>query len=418
MIIKTLYGHTAQSRVHSTSALIPLLLNCPQRAPSVLSRRHYSPRTKPRAPTTAPEAVPKTPSPVSPIPGEQHLDPINPPPSTRPPPLEVPDTNPAISKLSNLIATGKAYLRFYKSGLKNTWRNWRALDAVRDRHNIRSTHSNSLFQAVTSPGSTFSRSDYQLLRRGSRDVRRLLPFGVVLAICGEFTPFVVLFMSSVVPKICWIPAQVLADKKKWEDRRKTSFRNLAEVHSAAEARDKAYAMAAKAREEGKDLKEATDLLKKLSAKPPPPPHMAPTGSQPLTLIEVKHMLVSLRLMPPFLVNGLTGPIGLRRLQRYTKYLVLDDMLIQRGGGVAALNDEELVIAAEERGLDTLGVQTDVLRRRVQEWVDEVLEKCKSSYHDGWVTMGEMLVTRPEEWVELRDEDKRRSEAESRVNMPA
>src|SRR6202042_2549273 len=60
---------------------------------------------------------------------------------------------------------------------------------------------------------TISRREYQLCLRTSHDIRKLIPFGLILVICGEFTPLVVLALgSTVVPSTCRIPKQVIKDQ--------------------------------------------------------------------------------------------------------------------------------------------------------------------------------------------------------------
>ncbi|CRK26510.1 hypothetical protein BN1708_004238 [Verticillium longisporum] len=57
---------------------------------------------------------------------------LNPPASTRPAPLNLPRRDPEASTFSHLLATGKAYISFYKTGLKAVFTNRRLLRETDD----------------------------------------------------------------------------------------------------------------------------------------------------------------------------------------------------------------------------------------------------------------------------------------------
>jgi hypothetical protein len=141
--------------------------------------------------------------------------------STRPAPLETPEAPqphghdgaiPISARLSYLYRLGKSYLSFYKTGLKNVWFNYKEYRKIKER-----LGSFPLGDVVKYGGKdgrpTISRREYQLYLRTRHDIRKLIPFGLILAICGEFTPLVVLFLgSAVVPSTCRIPKQVVKDR--------------------------------------------------------------------------------------------------------------------------------------------------------------------------------------------------------------
>ena len=112
------------------------------------------------------------------------------------------------------------------------------------------------------------------------------------------------------------------------------------------------------------------------------------------------MLVTLRIAPSWFINILTAQPLLLLMRSRLQYLILDDILIERARGVQHLSDVELQTAAEERGLDVLGVQKDVLRRRLEEWMRIARKGVEKSYYEGYMTMGELLVTRPDDWVRI------------------
>jgi hypothetical protein len=141
--------------------------------------------------------------------------------STRPAILETPETPqphghdgaiPISVRLSYLYRLGKSYLSFYKTGLKNVWFNYKEYRKIKER--LGSFPLNDVVKYGGKDGRpTISRREYQLYLRTRHDIRKLIPFGLILAICGEFTPLVVLFLgSAVVPSTCRIPKQVVKDR--------------------------------------------------------------------------------------------------------------------------------------------------------------------------------------------------------------
>lgn len=131
-------------------------------------------------------------SPEKPPPADSELisDPLNPPASTRPPPLDVPARDLSTNLFVYLFRVGKAYTTFYKTGLKAILTNRRL--------------SRNL------PAANPTRADVLLYRRVRHDLQRLPLFAVILLVCGELTPFIILLFPSLSPYTCRIPAQVAA----------------------------------------------------------------------------------------------------------------------------------------------------------------------------------------------------------------
>jgi LETM1-like protein len=133
--------------------------------------------------------------------------------STRPAPLDLPDgptrekngSVPIQNRASYFYQLGKAYLKFYKTGFKNIWSNYQEYRDLRKR--FYGLDINACIKHGSDP--KISRRDFQLYRRTEHDLKKLIPFGLVFAICGEFTPLVIpLLGTAVVPYTCWIPKQV------------------------------------------------------------------------------------------------------------------------------------------------------------------------------------------------------------------
>lgn len=151
--------------------------------------------------------------------------------STRPAKLEspvgpVPEVDGSVSitvRTKYLYALGRSYLSFFKTGLKNIWNNRKEYNEIKARLGPFTAEDAALYGGQTKNGRfipTITRREYQLYLRTRHDLLKLLPFGLVFAICGEFTPLVILALgSSVVPITCRIPKMVQADRKKLHQKR-------------------------------------------------------------------------------------------------------------------------------------------------------------------------------------------------------
>jgi hypothetical protein len=136
-----------------------------------------------------------------------------------PAPLKKEDFNgsiPVKERAKWLFRLGKGYLNLYKTGIKNIWYNWTELKKIYERIGGRNLNDvvkyGNYKTGDAQKGPILSRNDYQLALRTKHDLGKLLPFGLVFAICGEFTPIIILAVGSVVvPYTCRIPRQEQAD---------------------------------------------------------------------------------------------------------------------------------------------------------------------------------------------------------------
>lgn len=133
--------------------------------------------------------------------------------STRPLPLETPASPTperdgsitAKSRLQYWFRVGKAYLTFYKAGLWNVWKNSKEYRQLRRRYVSSSRILHALHQGLEPD---ICRREFQFYHRAGHDLKKLAPFGLILAVFGEFTPIAILtFPSAVVPYTCRIPQQ-------------------------------------------------------------------------------------------------------------------------------------------------------------------------------------------------------------------
>jgi hypothetical protein len=149
--------------------------------------------------------------------GRRNLD------STRPAPLDPVIRNESDSTFSYYLSLGRSYLKFYKTGMKNIWANWNEFSEIKGwLHPFTldaaaryggTTHYNKKNENIPIPHIT--RREYQLYHKTKHDLLKLLPFGLILLICGEFTPLVILALGNrVTPYTCRIPSQ---QRKAYDD---------------------------------------------------------------------------------------------------------------------------------------------------------------------------------------------------------
>ncbi|CAK7207593.1 hypothetical protein SEUCBS139899_010403 [Sporothrix eucalyptigena] len=282
----------------------------------------------------------------------------NPPYTTRPPPLELPERKPDTSTFSHLFATGKAYLAFYKTGLRYLFANTKQVRVMDANHN---SNAASVDGARTWHA---TRSDLLLRRRWGHDMRRLPLFGLLLLICGEFTPFVVLVFPHVVPYTCRIPKQVEQLRRKVEERRQAAFKEYEEAVATAGSEQASEA--------------AGNLL----------------------------ISRSLGLVAPFWDRiGLLGAapgLSHRAVERRLAFLTEDDALLREAGGAAALEPEEVFLASADRGLDIVGQDEGRLREELAKWLKltqphEDDAGSDGDHSDAHQQMLTLLTQRPHAW---------------------
>ncbi|KAI0893000.1 hypothetical protein F4806DRAFT_477854 [Annulohypoxylon nitens] len=306
------------ARVHLSNGptLSPLLIAThTSQARKQLAPRHPSSSSR-LASSTTPTA--KEPKPTKPPPIEADLtsalSSLNPPTTTRPQPLELPIRDPSTSTLSYWFQYGKAYTTFYKAGIKAIFTNRRLLSQT----------------ALPPPTSSSSpapttRSTLLLRERVRHDLSRIPAFGLMLLLCGELTPLIVLVFPHITPYTCRIPKQVDAMRRRAEARRSSS-------HSALQR---------------------TPFLRKLVKRGMGNGHICRSLGLTSTLWDRV---------------GLDSPFSQAVAERAVARLVDDDTMLREGGGVEYLLDEEVVLACEDRGIYVRGRPVDELRSELEEWL--------------------------------------------------
>ncbi|KAG7009012.1 hypothetical protein G7Y79_00003g008800 [Physcia stellaris] len=273
---------------------------------------------------------------------------LNPPASTRPPPLELPSRLPEQPAYKYYFSVGKTCANFYKTGFINLYRNFQAAKAIAQRLES-TTYEEDVRNGL------ISRAEWHLVRRQRADALKIPLFALVFICCGEFTPLVAIYVNGAIPKTLWVPKQIEHARKKLEARRREVFRNPPV---------------------GLDL----DLKR--------------ADSEPLSKGELLHLGRSLGLysslwdrinLPPFWLIR-------RRAKKHMDFVELDDFTIHRDGGVENLESVEVQLAAEMRGLDVLGKKESELRSTLSDWM---LHRSALAKHGSPART--LYFTRPSAW---------------------
>ena len=317
-------------------------------------RRQYAQPTRPDIATTkAIEANYSAKAALHAIESRQLSDPINPPRSTLPPPLDLPERNKDQNVALYWFRIGRAYGTFYKEGVKAVWFNNKAAKLLRERIKnelkVESDADAALKGVIT-------RSEWQILQRNNHDMGRLPLFGLLVLVFGEWLPLFVPFMPGVVPGTCRIPKQVRGMREKGEERRRVSFRTANFEPEVGQLRF----------EEAKER--ATGEVHKW---PMASAEYVRTILQPLRDDQLHHLSTTLGLHSSMWDRVQLYPFRAlmrRRLMKRLQYLALDDRLLNRFSSKAKLSQVELEFACEVRGLDVLGRPEHVLRENLEWWL--------------------------------------------------
>lgn len=259
---------------------------------------------------------------------------LNPPSTTHPPPLNLPEKLPGLPKYRYYFRIGKAYGVFYKVGLKNVWANYQLARGLPDR--IFFSDQAKILEAVRD--GVLSRADFQLIRRTRYDINKVPLFALIWLICGEFTPLVVIFFTGAVPRTIRIPKQVQKAREEAEKRRAKSKKDSVIVFTGPLRRP--------------DIESMPEERQRNALK---------SYAQSLGLYPAWWDRWTGTVIPTSLVR--------RRVYRRLGELEVDDFAIERDGGVGKMGGEEVKLACEERGIDILGKEERKLRRDLEQWME-------------------------------------------------
>ncbi|KAJ5780908.1 hypothetical protein N7457_006068 [Penicillium paradoxum] len=354
---------------HPQSQLLPVYARSQlfsTSSPSQSRRPSPSPRPSPPAATTA--SIPsrnEINAPISTLPAE----------ITTPSPLS--SSAGAADKLKRYVEFGRAYLTFYKTGLKNVYHNYRASLPLRKKLGLpayipispprTSTYNRKAPSIKQEP--QVGRAQFQLVRRSARDVRRMIPFTMILIACGELTPLIVpIFGSAITPATCRVPSQVEKERLAATNRKLAAL----DAHITG-SEDKTLAL----------LKcESAEQLCLVAKRFADPAWAASADSA--SVLRACAVFGLVKRHDTARGSLLAGVVYRPRLARYVEYLAIDDGMIRAGGGVSAMNAAEVRIAVEERGgVDVSSATQDrkqaekLERRWLEQWITVRADNSKT-----------------------------------------
>lgn len=193
----------------------------------------------------------------------------------------------------------------------------------------------------------------------------MIPFALVLIVCGEFTPLVVpLFGSAVTPATCRVPSQIAKERDAASRRKHAALLAHAWTKPNMDAGVTAVQGSVQV-----GSKEEIALLGEFAS-----PLWA-AKADPQAVLRACAVFGLVKRHDRLAGSALVGSIYRPRLKRYAEYLAIDDGMIRAGGGVAALSPAEVRIALDERGAgDVAGLWNGKKALTVgREWLKKWLE---------------------------------------------
>ncbi|KAI5265022.1 hypothetical protein E4T47_08649 [Aureobasidium subglaciale] len=330
-------------------------------------------------------------------PSQPDEDGINGPISTLPPPLNLPEKGNR-STPGHLFQIGRAYGKFYWTGVKATWANHKRAKALKTQ--IMATNracglpnmprpllAHLEFYYENAGKGKLTRTDFQLLMREQYDFRKLPPFALMVALFGEWLPLIVPFVPSAVPRTCRIPKQIEDMRKGVEERRKKSFREGLSTPKPAESNDDAMPTSAAG---GKKA------LPRLYISMRTAQHIVKMG-KPQMMHVSRALGIGGRLFDSL---GVSHPLFPVKLMRHLGYLHIDDELLLKDWVLShlTLSEEETRIACEDRGIDVVGRGQSEMKEDLSKWL-EGRKRDSGDYEE----ILKMLFTRPNVWDQARIE---------------
>lgn len=284
--------------------------------------------------------------------------------------IVLPPKDPSVSTFKRLMAIGKEYVKLYKSGISNVWKNNKASKGIFKRLASKNIHqltqsvlekqsidrivssiepadgsaepatapSNSVNVQIPSEGN-LTRSEYQLLLRTPVDFYKLPLFSVIFAIFFETTPILVLLIPHLVPSTCILPRQQKAEIA----RNNKNILALKELY--------------------KEPANSNSVTKYLSR-----------SVHNLTQEELRAVVKALQIYSSLIPLALISRSSMEKnLKTYIEQIKCDDTLIGWYGGVWNLTSAELVKACQARAIPTEGFSEQELRVNLFTWITNLAE---------------------------------------------
>lgn len=282
---------------------------------------------------------------------------------TRPPPFVAATRKSSESQISYLIRVGRTYWTFYKTGLKNLWANRKEVNTLKAWISPFSLPGVVRYgggpyqtkQGTTVPIPHIYRRDFQLYHRTRADVRKMIPFSLLLLVCGEFTPIALLVLGRrAVPKVCYLPNQQREEMQDVVDRFRLWKKEMAALTTVSRVDEPRHVFDFTPRTHRVEHPWRRDLL------------FAYMVGQ-----------TNFYRLPFPITRGLYWHFVLKsRLRRYWDEIFCDTILIQREGGFATMSPIDVYEYACNYGLLTLLVIME--RELAKKNFDFVNEELKAT----------------------------------------
>ena len=281
--------------------------------------------------------------------------------TTLPPPLKLPGPRGSNEyRFAYFYKVGKGYLQFYKACLKQILGNRKTAKLISAQYpalpilqGLQDAVEHRTGQLVNIPipndsHTRLSRAEFQLLRRHQKDIKKVPIFALLLAIFGEWLPLFVVFLDPLLPGTVLLPSQILKRRNKAEQAAMNQPPRIEISLSSTEL-------------EGPGIHERAQLVQ-----------IGRTFS----------------LLGPISKFGSTEAV-LRKIRAHQKYLNVDDQLLLQEFGtgseidsrslrVSELDELELDMALEERGLWRSEQSQEQKIRLIQEWLSRAQNSSTKS----------------------------------------
>lgn len=282
--------------------------------------------------------------------------------STRPPSFEAPRRLASDTLLSYLLKTGKTYWAFYKTGLKNLLANRKDMKEIQAWIHPFSLPAAARYGGLMHktkqdndvPIPYITHRDFQLYHRTRADLRKLIPFGLLLLICGEFTPIALVVLGRrAVPKVCYLPGQQREEIDDAVDRFRLWKTEMAKLTAGNTPEHPAHQL---------DFTPKTGRLEH-----PWRRDLLFAYMVGLTNFYRLPFPITRGLYWHFILNG--------RITRYLENIFCDTILIRREGGFEAMSPQDVYEYAKNYGLLTLYIimERQVANKRY-DFVNETLKR--------------------------------------------
>lgn len=282
--------------------------------------------------------------------------------STRPPEFVPAERKPDESQFSYLIRIGRTYWTFYKTGLKNLLANRREVKEMQGWIAPFTLPGVARFggspydtkQGTTVPIPHIYRREFQLYHRTRADMRKLIPFSLLLLVCGEFTPIALLVLGRrAVPKVCYLPNQQREEMDDIVSRFKTWKREMDKLTAPTRL------------EKPRHMFDFTPRTGRLEH----------PWRRDLLFGHLVGETNFYRLPFPITRGFYWHFIMLHRMQRYWDAVFCDTILIRREGGFAAMSPLDVYEYARNYGLLTLLVIMErEIGKKNYDFINEDLKK--------------------------------------------